>query len=94
MRGTRVTLDMIVTAFRAGATAEEVAQKFPTRDPQRTSTRSLPITESTTDIDAYLSQRKATAAALKFEIEKRSELRYQLMVDSLGGGTRHATRKR
>jgi uncharacterized protein (DUF433 family) len=25
-----VTLDMIVTAFRAGATAEEIAQKFPT----------------------------------------------------------------
>jgi uncharacterized protein (DUF433 family) len=30
VRGTRVTLDTIVTAFRAGATAEEIAQKFPT----------------------------------------------------------------
>ena len=30
MRGTRVTLDTIVTAFRAGATAEEIAQKFST----------------------------------------------------------------
>jgi uncharacterized protein (DUF433 family) len=28
-QGTRVTLDSIVTAFRAGATAEEIAQKFP-----------------------------------------------------------------
>ena len=30
VRGTRVTLDTIVTAFHAGATAEEIAQKFPT----------------------------------------------------------------
>ena len=30
VRGTCVTLDTIVTAFRAGATAEEIAQKFPT----------------------------------------------------------------
>lgn len=28
-RGTRVTLDSIVTAFRAGATAVEIAQQFP-----------------------------------------------------------------
>jgi Protein of unknown function (DUF433) len=30
VRGTRVTLDAIVIAFHAGATAEEIAQKFPT----------------------------------------------------------------
>ena len=30
VRGTRVTLDTIVTAFHAGAAAEEIAQKFPT----------------------------------------------------------------
>jgi uncharacterized protein (DUF433 family) len=30
VRGTRVILDLIVTAFRAGATAEKIAQKFPT----------------------------------------------------------------
>jgi uncharacterized protein (DUF433 family) len=30
VRGTRVTLDTIVTAFSAGAMAEEIAQKFPT----------------------------------------------------------------
>ena len=33
MRGTRVTLDTIVTASYAGTTAEEVAQKFPTAPP-------------------------------------------------------------
>ena len=30
VRGTLVTLDTIVTAFHAGATVEEIAQKFPT----------------------------------------------------------------
>ena len=29
VQGTRVTLDSVVTAFRAGATAEDIAQKFP-----------------------------------------------------------------
>ena len=29
VRGSRVTLDIIVTAFQGGATAEEIAQKFP-----------------------------------------------------------------
>ena len=29
VQGTRVTLDSIVTAFRAGGTAEEIAQQFP-----------------------------------------------------------------
>jgi uncharacterized protein (DUF433 family) len=33
VRGTRVTLDTIVTASHAGATAEEIAQKFPTATP-------------------------------------------------------------
>ena len=28
--GTRVTLDTVVTAFQQGATAEEIAQQFPT----------------------------------------------------------------
>ena len=29
IQGTRVTLESIATAFRAGATAEEIAKKFP-----------------------------------------------------------------
>jgi uncharacterized protein (DUF433 family) len=30
MAGSRVTLDAVVDAFRAGATAEEIAQQYPT----------------------------------------------------------------
>jgi uncharacterized protein (DUF433 family) len=68
VRGTRVTLDMIVTAFRAGATAEEIAQKFPT---MRLADIIAHYLNHDTNIDAYLSQREAATAALKSEIGKR-----------------------
>jgi uncharacterized protein (DUF433 family) len=71
VRGTRVTLDTIVTAFRAGATAEEIAQKFPTvalADVYQVIAHYL---NHTADIDAYLSHREIDAATLQREIEKR-----------------------
>ena len=69
--GTRVTLDTIVTAFHAGATAEEITQKFPTVALADIYQIIAHFLNHTPEIDAYLSQREATAAALKFEIEKR-----------------------
>lgn len=74
VRDTRVTLDTIVTAFRAGATERRLRKS--SRNfrpwPWRTPTGSSPITlNHTTEIDAHLSQREATAAALQSEIEKR-----------------------
>jgi uncharacterized protein (DUF433 family) len=71
VRGTRVTLDAIVTAFRAGATAEEIAQKFPTVALADVYQIIAHYLRHTAEIDAYLSQREATAAAMKSEIEKR-----------------------
>jgi uncharacterized protein (DUF433 family) len=71
VRGTHVTLDTIVTAFRAGATAEEIAQKFPAvvlADVYQIIAHYL---HHTAEIDAYLTQRQGEAAALKLEIEKR-----------------------
>jgi uncharacterized protein (DUF433 family) len=64
VRGTRVTLDMIVTTFRAGATAEEIAQKFPTIALADVCQVIAHYLNHITEIDAYLSQREATAAAL------------------------------
>jgi hypothetical protein len=72
VRGTRATLYMIVTAFHAGATAEEDAQKFPTRDPSGRLPGHYALPESTTDIDAYPSQPKATATP---EVRDRKALR-------------------
>ena len=82
VQGTRVLLDMIVGAFLAGATAEEIAQQFP----------SVPIADvylvighylkNPAEIDGYLSRRREEAATLQREIEARfdqSGIRARLM---------------
>lgn len=71
VQGTRVTLDTIVTAFRAGATAEEIAQKFPTLALADVYHIIAHYLNYTAEIDAYLSRRQGEAAALKLEIERR-----------------------
>jgi uncharacterized protein (DUF433 family) len=71
VRGTRVTLDTIVTAFGAGATAEEIAQKFPTVALADVYQIIAHYLNHTAEIDAYLIKREGEAAALKREIEKR-----------------------
>lgn len=69
--GTRVLLDVIIVAFQAGSTPEDIARQFP----------SVPLPDvyliiahyltHTTAIDAYLSQRQAEAARLQSAIEAR-----------------------
>ena len=71
VRGTRVTLDSIVAAFRAGATAEEVAQQFPTVALADVYLIIAHYLNYTADIDAYLLQRRDEAEALKHEIESQ-----------------------
>jgi len=70
LRGTRVTLDGIVTAFRAGATAEEIVQQFPSVALADVYLIIAHYLNFTADIDAYLFKRQ-TEAALKREIETR-----------------------
>ena len=65
-------LDTIVTAFRAGATAKEIAQKFPTvalADVYHVIAYNL---NHSAEVDAYLSQRQVEAAVLQKEIEQLS----------------------
>src|SRR5258708_21644032 len=69
--GTRVTLDSIITAFRAGATAEEIAQQFPAVALADVYLVIAHYLNYTVDVDAYLFQRQAEAEALKREIEVR-----------------------
>jgi len=71
VRGTRVTLDTIVTAFRAGATAEGIAQRFPTVALADVYQIIAHYLNNTAEIDAYLSELEGEAAALKREIERR-----------------------
>jgi uncharacterized protein (DUF433 family) len=71
IRGTRVLLDTIVTAFRAGATAEEIAQKFPTVALADVYQLIAHYLNHTAEVEAYLSQRQADAAVLQKEVEQR-----------------------
>jgi uncharacterized protein (DUF433 family) len=71
VRGTRVTLDTIVTAFSAGATAEEITQKFPSVALADVYQIIAHYLNHAAEIDAYLSQRHTEAAALRSEVEKR-----------------------
>ena len=71
IRGTRVTLDTVVMAFSEGATAEEIAQQYPTV--------SLPDVYAVigfylrrrTEVEAYLQQRDQQARAVRYENQSR-----------------------
>ena len=68
---TRVTLDTIVTAFKDGATAEEIAQQYPT----------VPLADvyhvigyylhRRDEVEAYLGKRKQEADELQKQMEAR-----------------------
>ena len=68
---TRVTLDTIIAAFKEGATAEEIAQQYP----------SVPLADiysvigyylrRRSEVEAYLSQRRQLAEQVRKENESR-----------------------
>ena len=69
--GTRVTLDTIVGAFEAGATAEEIAQQYssvPLVDIYSVITYYL---RHRKQVDVYLSGREAQAARVREDVERR-----------------------
>jgi uncharacterized protein (DUF433 family) len=90
--GTRVTLDSIVTAFRAGATAEEIAQKFPSVSLADVYLIISHYLHHAAEIDSYLSGQRAEAAALKQRTEQRfhpTGLRARLLARREFQGTAH-----
>ena len=69
--GTRVTLDTVVASFQEGATAEEIAQQYPTvplGDVYQVIGYFLRHSE---EINTYLLRRKQEAQAVKAENEQR-----------------------
>jgi uncharacterized protein (DUF433 family) len=85
---TRVTLDTIVTAFKDGATAEEIAQQYP----------SVPLADvyyvigyylhKRDEIEAYLGKRKQEADELQNQMEARFNpigIRERLLARQKGG---------
>jgi len=69
--GTRVSLDIVVAAFHAGATAEEIARDYPSlrlADIYAVITYYL---RHEVEVEAYLQGRKALADAVRRENEAR-----------------------
>jgi uncharacterized protein (DUF433 family) len=71
VRGTRLLLDTIVIAFQSGATAEEIAQQFPSVALADVYLIIAHYLTHTVEIDAYLAKREAQAAELQLKLEAR-----------------------
>lgn len=69
--GTRITLDTVVRAFRDGATAEEIVQQYPSLDLADVYHVIGYYLRRTSEVEAYLQARKATADAARNQNETR-----------------------
>jgi uncharacterized protein (DUF433 family) len=69
--GTRVTLETIVEAFETGATAEEIAQQYPTVPLVDVYSVITYYLRHTPEVEAYLREREAIAGRVREEAERR-----------------------
>jgi len=69
--GTRVTLDTIVAAFLDGATAEEIAQQYPSLDLADIYAAISYYLRHRPEVEAYLQQRRRLAEEVRRENESR-----------------------
>ena len=72
---TRVTLDTIVAAFSGGATAEEIAQRYPSLELADVYQVLGYYLHRTSEVEAYLEERRAQAAAVRKQNEARFDPR-------------------
>jgi uncharacterized protein (DUF433 family) len=68
---TRVTLDVIVSAFDAGATPEEIVQQYPSLDLPTAYAVVAHVLQHRAEVDRYLVKREHDAAAVRQENERR-----------------------
>jgi uncharacterized protein (DUF433 family) len=69
--GTRVTLETIVDAFELGATAEEIAQQYPTVPLVDVYSVITYYLRHKPEVEAYMSKREALAERVRQEVERR-----------------------
>jgi uncharacterized protein (DUF433 family) len=69
--GTRVTLDTIAYAFEQGATAEEIAQQYPTLPLAEVYSVLGYVLHHQTEVAAYLAGRAENRSAVREENERR-----------------------
>ena len=70
--GTRVTLDTVITAFKQGATAEEIVYRYPSLRLGDVYASIAFYLNHQEDVEAYLKQRQQQAQ----EIRQRNEARF------------------
>jgi uncharacterized protein (DUF433 family) len=71
VRGTRVTLDTLVDAFQNGATAEEIAQQYPTVALADVYAIVAFYLHHQAEVDTYVREGKMEAERLRVQIEQR-----------------------
>ncbi|HEY3820321.1 MAG TPA: DUF433 domain-containing protein [Polyangiaceae bacterium] len=69
--GTRVSLETVVAAFDAGATAEEIVQRYPSLDLAAVYGAIAYILDNRSEVDAYVTTRRRDAQTLQVKIETR-----------------------
>ncbi len=69
--GTRVTLDTLVDAFEAGATAEEIAQQYPTVPLVDVYSVITYYLRHKPEVEVYRKEREALACRVREEAERR-----------------------
>ena len=69
--GTRVTLDTVVRAFIRGATAEEIAQQYPSLSLPDISTTISYYLQNREDVKKYIEKRRKHAQSVKQENQRR-----------------------
>jgi uncharacterized protein (DUF433 family) len=73
VENTRVTLDSVVLAFHEGASAEEIAERFPAITLSAAYASIAFYLQNRTEIDAYLKLRESEVEQIRAKIESRSE---------------------
>src|SRR5689334_22208768 len=68
---TRVSLDVVIMAFKAGASAEEIVHRFPTLDLGDVYAVIGFYLHNETAVDAYLAAQEQDADAIRKQIEAR-----------------------
>jgi len=81
--GTRVTLDTIVVAFQQGATAEEIAQQYPTVMLSDIYAAIAYYLRHHDEVEAYLAEGKKHGDALEHEHETKANRNRQAIRDRL-----------
>ena len=73
VENTRVTLDSVVLAYREGASAEEIAERFPAITLSAVYAAIAFYLQNRTGIDAYLKGRETESERIRMQVESRPE---------------------